>query len=191
MNLKIDLEKNKKETLILIGLVSLIVFVVYFQFILRPQIAGTARAVMKMTRARADLASAKSAISNIEALKKDIGSYKAKIVRYEEMLPAAEEIPSLLENLSTMARKSNVKIVGITPMATKKELKAKPQIYKEIPILISAKSGYHELGKFLSNLENSDRFMKIADIEIRTNRSTPKKHDVELLVVTYILLNNK
>ena len=41
------------------------------------------------------------------------------------------------------------------------------------------------------NLESSDRFMKIADIEIRANKTAPKKHDIELLILTYVLLNAK
>ena len=106
------------------------------------------------------------------------------------MLPAEQEIPKLLEDLSDMAKRANVKILGITPMASKQE--AQPaEIYQEIPILINAKSGYHELGKFLSDLENAGRFMKVADIKIKENKVSPKKHDVELLVLTYKLLRNK
>jgi Tfp pilus assembly protein PilO len=96
-----------------------------------------------------------------------------------------------LENLSEMAKDSNIKIVGIVPAISyfKDDKSAnKSQIYREIPILITAKSGYHELGHFLNNLENADRFMKVADIDIKSNKTSPKKHDVELMVCTYILL---
>ena len=106
------------------------------------------------------------------------------------MLPVEQEVPKLLEMLSTMARSSNVKIVGITPLASKQE-ESPEKIYQEIPILISAKSGYHELGRFLSDLESSDRFMKVSDIDIKENKSNVKRHDVELLVVTYVLLEGK
>ena len=90
-----------------------------------------------------------------------------------------------------MAKSANTKIVGIMPVTGKEEKAEKNQIYKEIPILISAKSGYHELGRFLNSLENSDRFMKVGDMHIRANPATPKKHDVELLVLTYILLKGR
>ncbi|MCX5680091.1 MAG: type 4a pilus biogenesis protein PilO, partial [Candidatus Omnitrophica bacterium] len=59
---------------------------------------------------------------------------------------------------------------------------------EEIPILINARSGYHELGKLLSNMENADRFMKVSDIQIKSNSQLPRKHEVEILVLTYVLL---
>ena len=50
---------------------------------------------------------------------------------------------------------------------------------------------YPSLRKFLSSMENSDRFMKVADIQIKSNAQSPKKHDVEILVLTYVLLRGK
>ena len=104
-----------------------------------------------------------------------------------EELISQQEIPSLLENLSKMAKNANITIVSITPVTSNSQKEAKSQVYEEIPILITAKSGYHELGHFLSNLENGDRFMKIINISVKTNTTAPKKHDVELMVHTYVL----
>jgi hypothetical protein len=47
------------------------------------------------------------------------------------------------------------------------------------------------LGNFLTDLENADRFMKLVDINIKANESAPKRHSVELMVATYILLKDK
>ncbi|MDP3804073.1 MAG: type 4a pilus biogenesis protein PilO, partial [Candidatus Omnitrophota bacterium] len=140
---------------------------------------------------KADIKSQEIEIANIDKYKSEIGAYKDKVERYERMLPAEQEIPTLLESLSGMARSSGVKIVGITPVAISEEKKQEGQIYREIPILISAKSGYHELGNFLDKLEDSDRFMKVADIEIKANKAAPRKHDVEQLVLTYVLLKGR
>src|SRR3989338_6461538 len=130
-----------------------------------------------------------SDISMIEKYKSNIEAYKAKVERYEKTLPAEQEIPSLLETLSRMAKSSNIKISALTPVSGSGKGGETTHTYREIPILISAKSGYHELGQFLSAMENSDRFMKVVDIDIRANNTTPRKHDVELLICTYILLN--
>jgi Tfp pilus assembly protein PilO len=90
-----------------------------------------------------------------------------------------------------MAKDSDIKIVGIVPVLSKlkddKSVK-KGQTYQEIPILITAKSGYHQIGHFLSSLESADRFMKVTDINIKANKLSPKNHDVELIICTYILL---
>ena len=178
------LTKSKKQ-MTLIALVALFAVTVYFNFVLKPHVTSCVRAVIKVNKLHSDLKSAQADIRNIGKYKNSLDAHKEKVERYEKMLPAEQEIPNLLENLSAMAKSSSVKIVGITPAVTKQA--QKDQIYQEIPILISAKSGYHELGKFLDNLENSDRFMKVADIAIKSNYTTPRKHDVELLILTYIL----
>jgi type IV pilus assembly protein PilO len=126
-------------------------------------------------------------IADKENLKKKFDEYDSKIEVYEKKLPAQQEIPDLLESLSKMARNADISIVGITPVPSKLQKDRKGQVYKEIPILITAKSGYHELGRFLSNMENTDRFMKVVDIKIRANAAAPKRHDVELMVYTYVL----
>ena len=162
--------------------------------ILRPQIAAIADLADKIGKVSVELNTAKKDISGVAKLKEDIKSYRAKVEIYEKRLPAEKEIPKLLESLSETARKSNVSIVGITPAqasANKPDGSRKTHIYQEVPILINARCGYHELGAFLDSLENEDRFMKIANIEIRANKAAPMKHDVELLVCTYVLLEEK
>ena len=187
----IDLKDKKTQVMILAGLLVILAIVIYVSFIFKPQLARVLEAVSEAGSLGADLKQAESNIKNIPIFKKNIAAYEEKVDRYEKMLPAEQEIPSLLENLSNMAKSSNIKIVGIIPVVGKDEKPKKALVYQEIPILINAKSGYHELGKFLSSMENSDRFMKVADIQIRSNVQSPKKHDVELLVLTYILLRGK
>lgn len=196
MKLPLNFKTNKQQTLIMTVLLGVLIVIVYFNFILIPQVKRVITVIVKTDKIRADVKNAKADIAKTDELKANMDAFKDKVESYEKMLPAEQEIPSLLENLSAMAKSSDVKILGITP-AVQSEEKAKDKkaakdtIYQETPILISARSGYHEVGKFLADLENSDRFMKVADIEIRANKSSPKRHDVELLVLTYVLLKGK
>ena len=183
-----ELKNNPKQMILFVAAAALIMVILYLNFVLIPQVVGAFGAVMRMNKAQSELNSAQTDAARIATLKKSIVSFEAKVDKYEKMLPAQQEIPSLLESLSDMAKSSGIKIVGIMPVAAKEEKFQKEQIYKETPILISAKSGYHELGRFVSDMENSDRFMKVADIQIKVSAATPKKHDVELLVLTYVLL---
>ena len=187
----IDLKDKKTQIMILGGLLSILVVVIYISFMLMPQIERVFEAVGQVSKVGADLKEAQYNIANIPKFKSSLVTYEEKVDRYEKMLPAQQEIPSLLESLSDMAKKSNVKIIGIMPVVGKEDRAKKGQIYKEIPILINAKSGYHELGKFLSNMENADRFMKVSGIQIKFNSQSPKKHDTEIMVLTYILLGTR
>ncbi len=182
--------KNKSQFLLAVILVSAIIGFLFINFLLIPQIMKVTDLLSKAGKSRADIKSANLEVARIPELKKKIDTFRDKVDSYEKMLPAEREIPTLLEDLSAMAKRSKVKIVGIVPVtqAAKTDIDKKGQIYQEIPILISAKSGYHDLGAFIGDLENSRRFMKIVDISMKTSKASPVKHDVELIVCTYILL---
>ncbi len=188
----IDLKDQRTQILLLVVLVTLIVAVLYLSFVFVPQVVRVFKLTADTAKMRSQLNSARVVIGSFEKMNKDLEEQSQKVESYEKKLPAEQEIPALLENLSNIARGSNIKIIGIAPVMSyffrdDKSVK-EGQIYREIPILITAKSGYHELGSFLDKLENSDRFMKAADIDIKSNKASPNKHDVELLVSTYVLL---
>ncbi|MFA5146053.1 MAG: type 4a pilus biogenesis protein PilO [Candidatus Omnitrophota bacterium] len=193
INIPLDFGKNKKQTMIFGSLVLVFVIVAYFYLLIGPQVTRLTESLSAMGKMMADINTAEALIKKKALFVKNIEEYKGKVDFYEKRLPAQQEIPSLLENLSRIAQEANVKILGITPLSAslKDQQAQKDKIYNEIPILISAKSGYHELGVFLSDLENADRFMKVVDIEIKANKVTPKRHDVELIVCTYTLVGEK
>ena len=185
-----DILKNQKQMLAIIAATVILALFLYITFVLSPQIIRIFGVSGQLAKARADLRDSESDIAKIGNMKAAIEAYKTKVGRYEKTLPTEEGIPSLLESLSEMAKNSNMNIAGIVPVQPS-DTRAQSRVYKEIPITINAKAGYHELGYFMSSLENSDRFIKISDMQMKFNRPTPKKHDTELLVVTYVLLEGK
>ena len=189
----IDFKNIQTKQTLAIGLIFLIAFVLYLYFVFVPQIARVSTLLGKVGKITAELKSAKSTSAEMEGLKKKLVEYNEKVEWYEKKLPVEQEIPNLLENLSDMAKASNIKITSIMPAPAAPENNAQRQskMYQEIPIRITARSGYHELGRFLSNLENSNRFMKVTNIGIKSNKTSPKQHDIELTVCTYILFKEK
>lgn len=187
----LDLQKNKKQAAIFVTLLAVVLLVGYLNFFLIPQTASAVAALKGAAKLGREVAVARADIARTPALRKDLDAYSAKIERYVKMLPVEAEVPAFLESLSAMARDANVKIVAIAPVPGKETESPRGRIYQEMPIQINARSGYHELGRFLANLENSDRFMKVVDIEIRSDKASPKRHDVDLLLLTYVLLQGK
>lgn len=184
----INTKNDIRQVFIFAALILALGGILYFNFFLKPQVLWVYNTLVKSGKISADFKEAGTDISRIDIFRKEIDVNKGKIEKYEKMLPVEQEIPGILEELSTMARNSGIKIVGITPVVENK-VERRNQVYQEIPIVISAKCGYHELGSFLANIENSSRFMKVADIEIKANKASPRKHDVELILVSYMLLN--
>ena len=137
----IDFKDKKTQVMILAGLLSILAVIIYVTFILVPHIERVFDAVGQVSKAGADLKEAQDNVSNIPRFKANLATYMEKVDRYEKMLPAQQEIPTLLESLSGMAKSSNVKIIGIMPVVGKEDKIKKGQIYTEIPILINSNSG--------------------------------------------------
>lgn len=190
INIMTRLKDKKTQKALFLAFLAALALIFYLNFLLKPQIIRVMNAATARNKAGRDLKNAEEDIAKLPGYKTDLASYEEKVGRYEKILPAEQEIPGLLESLSNMARSSGVKIVEIRPVMPKDGALQKGDIYQEMPILITARSGYHELGSFLSSLEGSDRFMKVVDIAIRIDKASPRKHNVELLVITYILLSN-
>lgn len=186
-NPKLGLLKEPKQFAISVGLASVVLLLIYANFVIIPQITRVTGAITKLNAASAKLTGARKSVNNIPLYKTEIEIYKKKVDKHEHTLPAEEEIPSLLQNLAIMAKDAGIRIDSITPAVKKEESKPRDAVYQDIPVLITAKSGYHELGRFMASMEKSERFMKIVDIEIRMDKANPRRHDVKLLVVTYML----
>jgi type IV pilus assembly protein PilO len=191
MNLLAELRKDQKKMVIIAALVTITALFAYFRLLFMPQVSGLFSTVTKVNKLKTELKNAAADISRISEMRAAIASYDEKIGRYGDLLPTETGIPTLLESLSEMARSSGMKIVSIVPVEDRENKARQGQAYQAIPIMMSVRAGYHELGKFFSTLEDSERFIKIADIHIKSTAANPKKHDVELLVLTYILLEGK
>jgi type IV pilus assembly protein PilO len=191
MSLLTELKKDQKKMVIVVALVTITALFAYFRLLFMPQVSGLINAVARVNKLKIELKNAEADIAKIDQMRAVIASYDKKIGRYGDLLPTEESVPALLQSLSDMARGSSMKIVSITPVEGKGGNPRRGQAYQTIPIAITARAGYHELGKFLSTLESSERFMKIADIRMRSNNTSPKKHDIEIMVLTYILLEGK
>ena len=186
----LDFQKNAKQTAILITLVAVGGLVAYLNFLLIPQAGAAIQAMKDASALSAEVKTVSENIARIPVLTKTVDAQDAKLDGYAKLLPMEQEMPSFLENLSVMARAAGVRIVAITPMPGKELGTEKGRIYQEMPIKIDALSGYHELGAFLSELERSDRFMTVVDIEIRGRKGSPKRHDIESVLLTYVLMES-
>jgi Tfp pilus assembly protein PilO len=181
-------DKDKQVMLILIVLVA--VLIAYIIVVAFPQLKGLLELTKEIQAVGRDTRTAVVEVKKIGLYEASLEENKAKFASCKNAFLEQEgEIPNLLERISIMARDSGVKISGIKPARTPLEGPRAPQgaVYKEVSILIGAKSGYHEIGELVSRIENAEKFLKVADISIVYNKGGAKKHDVTLLISAYML----
>lgn len=130
----------------------------------------------------------------LSALDEGIKNYTALELEYESLdkaykdfirrLPMQREFPVFLEMLSKLARENGVKIIAMEPQ---KVVDDPTLFFVKIPVLIDAYAGYHELGRFINELEYSQKFMRIDKIKITNADVGQDKQQVFLAVQTFCL----
>ena len=185
------LKKAKKnEILAFTVFVCIGIFVGYYFIFLSPVTAKLSSLLQDVSRLQHKLDKAELSINNVPRMKKELEGLREKAEFYSRKLPKEEEFPAILESLSEMARSTGVKITKILPLkgaGTISEDKLGREIYSQQEILINAQCGYHQLGTFIAELENAERFMDVSDIKIEAGKLNPKRHNVQLTVKTFIL----
>ena len=121
------------------------------------------------------------------AEQKEIPKSKSKIIITEEQMPA------LLEAISGMANKRNIQIGQIRPIReTKKEVKGKKDKVVEtkkfsiLYIALDLSCEYHNLGLFISDLENTPEFIWVQDIKLNSDNDNYFKQRATVLLKTYV-----
>jgi Tfp pilus assembly protein PilO len=175
------------NTAVLKFLVPALIVVFYLGLFVRPTMKRLFRLLPEASQLKTKIVKTKKDWEDIESLKGRVSQSHERISSYERKLPVEKEVPAVLEFLSQAARKMDVRITEIKPVAQDKSEPGVHSLYYRIPILLKAECGYHQLGRFLNKLENADRFMKIDDIKITANPEMFGIHDVRLVVVTYVM----
>ena len=178
--------EQRKFLIIVVSVIILLILDI--TFILSPLINMTFDLSSQVSSVKKNIANLNQQISKVDDTKKKLALLKDDYLIYGNKFPKAEEIPRLLETLSTIAAKSEINIVAIRPQskASKKHKGKIAILFQEMPIQIIAQGGYHQIGSFINRLETLDRFLKVDDISLVQSGATGKMLRVTLLVSTYI-----
>ncbi len=101
----------------------------------------------------------------------------------QSRLFAADEMGSLLGQVSKMAQEARVDVLAAKPMTEKTVFPAPYHLkYQPAGYEFTVQGGYHDLGRFASRLENSDKLLRIQSIQIVPTEKTPDRHIAQLRV---------
>jgi Tfp pilus assembly protein PilO len=182
--------KEKQKMYILIAMFGIAGLVLYYNLLLKPQFSGFIAKNREFRIVRDRVKSEEIMIANEAGIQKQHDNFEKQAEYLEKRLPGQAQISSILEDFSNVAESSGVKILRIKPLeapVVASKQKVTNDSYSEIPILIEARAGYHQLGAFVDKIENMDRFIKLTDIDIASIDSDPRRHDIKMRIITYVL----
>ncbi len=167
----IPLNKNAKigiAAALIVGPVALFIFLFY-----NPKQEEINTLKTKRTTLSAEVAEAETASKNKEHHENELKIAQQKFEEMSGILPKDQEIPSLLRNISDLGKRAGLDFVDFKPST-----ESPKDFYAEIPISISIKGPYHNMGYFLGEVSGLERLVTVNNI----NMGSPQEVDGEMLL---------
>lgn len=180
-DLKLD---NKKIMLVALA----VLFIVYIDcaFVIKIQLANLRALKPKVAKLKKDITTFNKDFAVTNSLKDNQGQTGTA----DKQAISEDDLPDLLEYISDIGNKHNVKIMQIK---SSKETKAKDDklfhpAAKSSPVYISLDvfSSYHNLGVFINTLESSDKFIAVQDMKISRDKNDYMRQEAILTLKTYV-----
>ena len=112
---------------------------------------------------------------------RNIAQLEAERQAYRQQLAETGDVTWLVETLNQISKKTNVKIISITPLQTQQIRQ-----YEKVSLRLDAKCRYHELGKFVSQIESYDKLIKVSGVTARRpDDAASKLLEVSLVVSAF------
>jgi len=179
---KIELD-NKK--LILIGLVAVTVLYLDLSMILKIQLASLGTLRNKINRIKADIFTLNTELARFANIQEKQNGAKTR----QKKIISEQELPSLLETISDIANKNNVKMLQVNPVKEiKQDLKKDPRAMNFTPVHIDLNitSTYYNFIIFLKEMEELEDLVIVEDFRIKRDDSNYLVENISLKLKTYL-----
>ena len=131
------------------------------------------------------------ATGSVDKLRKQADDYQQRLKVMRRLVPTSNEVPALLEDISTAARRVGLELAGVEPLPVLQGDQFDTYRYK-----MSVTGGYHAIGRFLSNVGSLSRIIAPVTIDMKPavvndkKQARPKKNesliDTSFQVQTYV-----
>ncbi len=190
----VDLSKVKKEYVVLISIILTvsIVFVAYTN-IFRPKLGKIKMLSAQIEQKRRNIQRARIGPEALKALEGEVKQMQTQLDYYQQRLQAPADIPQILKELTQIAEGQRIKFISVSPLE-KAEIPlpaGDDKFLLQVPIQIKLKCGYHKLGLFINQIENSSRFMKVMELKITADSRDVWAHQTELVITSYSLVSKQ
>lgn len=185
---------TKREQILAGIAVAAVLFAgLYWYFLYNPkskELVATAAHVDSLDRANQS-ARASIARGSVQKLTAQAKEYDLDLKVMRQLVPRSNEVPALLEDISTAARRVGLDLSAVEPMPVVSGEQFDTYRYK-----LAVTGGYHAIGQFLSNVGSLNRIIAPVTLVANPHNVTDKTKtrlkkgesliDTQFLVQTYV-----
>ena len=195
-------ESNQKMAIAIIAISAIMLLYLDFAFIMSKQLNGLKSIGPKVATLRKDLKTIGEDLLKMREERNKQPEAEEGAFSKKKKIITEEQKSTLLEDVSGLANKNGVKIAQIKfssgeggpkggrgARGANAEKQEEPSSSGEnLPLLITIEfvSDYHQLGKFINDLENAQFFFAIENLDIKSQPNDYLKHAVNLVFKTYV-----
>lgn len=123
-----------------------------------------------------------------EDLEERMALYERHVSRLEELIPAREEVPALLDDIQSRARSVNVEVLSLDPEPTEP---AGP--YNRTGYAMTVVGEYHAVGRFLTEIASLSRIVNTRQLDLGLYTTPQRQPNLEspvqatFRIETYVL----
>jgi Tfp pilus assembly protein PilO len=118
-----------------------------------------------------------------------LASYRSQLAQVEGLIPSSEELPDLLDAISTEAQRTGVDLALIQPTGAVAE-----EFYTRRTYDLAVLGSYHQIGEFLTRIGSLRRIVTPTNLNVMVRNETSRTGDPQLearlAIETYVLPNN-
>jgi type IV pilus assembly protein PilO len=155
---------KREQTLAAIGFMAVMIAGAYWYFLYKPKAAELAvvqahvdSLELKNQQARADIAQ-----GSLQKLRAQSVEYEQSLRVMRQLVPRSNEVPALLEDMSTAARRVGLDLATVQPMPVLPGEQFDTYRYN-----LAVIGGYHAVGQFLSNVGSLNRIIAPVTLSIK------------------------
>ncbi len=110
------------------------------------------------------------ATGSVDKLRAQADEYQRRLKVMRRLVPTSNEVPALLEDISTAARRVGLDLAAVEPLPVLQGEQFDTYRYK-----MSVTGGYHAVGRFLSNVGSLSRIIAPVTLEMKPAVQNEKK----------------
>jgi type IV pilus assembly protein PilO len=163
---------QREQALVGLGVVAILLAGAFWYFRFTPQQLKISAMSAHADTVETNNRKARVAIARgtVQQLQTEAGRYQKNLDMMRELVPTSNEVPSLLENVSTAARRVGLDLASVEPVPVIQGEQFDTYRYK-----VSVLGGYHELAEFLTNVGSLDRIMAPVGLELKLHPADKDK----------------
>jgi Tfp pilus assembly protein PilO len=171
------ISQEKRNHLIVVGAITAVTLGVIYFFLIQPQYDSLSKIAREKKAADTKLASIKSTITNSATMANNLSATTANLIHTEEDLASGDLYSWTYDTLRRFKQQYRVEIPDLGHPTTE-QMDLLPSFpYKQIRFAINGTAYYHDLGKFIADLENNFPHIRVVHLLIEPIPGTDNSNE--------------